>query len=606
MATVRAQSVRFLHALAALVVTACAAHAADGGDDGIATVPIAPLPAHARLAICGDSITEQMLYTTYVEAYLLACAGRADISVFQFGWGGENADQFANRVRRGDLDAFHPTAVTFLYGANDAGGMAWQDWMTGMWTGRVGGILDSLAKKYPATAGATVICGPTCFDLNRDGTNADAVARSNDDLARFRALSIAIAHDRGAGFADVHARMARSATAAHAVDPGYHFGGSDGVHAGPNGHLMIAHEILRALHCDGAIATITVDLAATPVATASAGQAVVGVTRAGGGAGVTLDSSRWPFCTGYTGAPGADSLASVRPYLPFDRELNRFVLVVKHLPAGAADVTWGGETHRCTRAELAAGVNLAAVFAHTPCDDAFAHLLDLISAQQAQEEVMIKRAKDATAPDKGWTADDVATRDRLDAAVHAALVAVRSTIAIAPAGAAGSAAPRVSSATAAAVVGQPFAFQVAAVDDPDTFAADRLPPGLAIDAATGAITGTPTAPGHRAITLRAKNHAGTGSATLDLTIAAAVPTPVVTSVLQAAGAVGAPLRYQITATNAPTHFFATGLPAGLGVDAANGAITGTPVAAGTTDVLISGENAGGNGAAVTLHLTIAP
>src|SRR6187402_3447807 len=102
-----------------------------------ATIPLPTLPANARLALCGDSITEQMRYTAYVEAYILACAGRTDVSVFQFGWGGENADQFRNRVTRGDLDAFKPTAVTIAYGANDGGGQAWQPWMQTMWSGRI-------------------------------------------------------------------------------------------------------------------------------------------------------------------------------------------------------------------------------------------------------------------------------------------------------------------------------------------------------------------------------------------------------------------------------------------------------------------------------------
>jgi hypothetical protein len=582
---------------------AAGAGEAGGGDEGIATHPIAPLPPHARLALCGDSITEQMLYTTYIEAYLLACAGRTDVSVFQFGWGGENADQFSNRIRRGDLDAFRPTAVTFLYGANDAGGMAWQDWMTPAWNGRVGAILDSLARRYPATVGATVICGPTCFDLNREGSNGAAVAVSNDDLERFREMNLAMAQARGVGFADVHARMARSATAAHAADPGYHFGGSDGVHAGPNGQLMIAHEILRALHCDGAIATITVDMNGGAVA--SAGEQVVS---AHDGV-VELDSTRWPFCTSFNASaastPPGETLASVLPYLPFDQDLNRFVLVVRHLGAAHANVTWGGEVHRFRRAELERGVNLAAAFAHTPCDDAFAHLMELIAVQQAQEEKMIKAARDATAPDKGWTAADVVARDALDQGVHDAVRAVRSTLTVADAGAAGTSAPVVSSASAAAVVGQAFSFAIGAVNDPDRYSvAGNLPAGLKLDPDSGVIAGTPTAAGHRRIVLLAQNSAGRGEGVLDLTVNAAVATPVVTSALTVAGTVGAPLSYRITATQAPTHFFATGLPAGLNVDAASGVISGTPGAAGSTAVMISGENAGGNGVAVTLRIDI--
>src|SRR5262245_47860222 len=76
------------------------------------------LPDGARLAIIGDSITEQKLYTKYMEAYLLACAGRSDVKVFQFGWSGEKADGFAARLAN-DLAPFQPTVATTCYGMND-------------------------------------------------------------------------------------------------------------------------------------------------------------------------------------------------------------------------------------------------------------------------------------------------------------------------------------------------------------------------------------------------------------------------------------------------------------------------------------------------------
>ena len=46
------------------------------------------LPKDARLAIAGDSITEQKLYSKFIETYLLTAGGRPDVHVFQFGSGG--------------------------------------------------------------------------------------------------------------------------------------------------------------------------------------------------------------------------------------------------------------------------------------------------------------------------------------------------------------------------------------------------------------------------------------------------------------------------------------------------------------------------------------
>ncbi len=86
--------------------------------------------------------------------------------------------------------------------------------------------------------------------------------------------------------------------------------------------------------------------------------------------------------------------------------------------------------------------------------------------------------------------------------------------------------------------------------------------------------------------------------------AGAVAKPAVTSATAANGVVSAAFSYQITASNSPTSFGATGLPDGLSVNAA-GLISGTPTTAGAYPVTISATNGGGTGTA-TLTITVAP
>ena len=85
---------------------------------------------------------------------------------------------------------------------------------------------------------------------------------------------------------------------------------------------------------------------------------------------------------------------------------------------------------------------------------------------------------------------------------------------------------------------------------------------------------------------------------------AAVAAPVINSSLTQAGTSGIALSYTITATNSPTSYSATGLPAGLGIDTATGVISGTPSASGTFNTTISATNSGGTGSA-NLVFTIA-
>jgi len=79
--------------------------------------------------------------------------------------------------------------------------------------------------------------------------------------------------------------------------------------------------------------------------------------------------------------------------------------------------------------------------------------------------------------------------------------------------------------------------------------------------------------------------------------------PVITSATTASGTVGTAFSYQITATNTPTSYGATGLPAGLSLSGTTGLISGTPTTAGTSTVTLSATNASGTGNA-TLTLTI--
>jgi len=80
--------------------------------------------------------------------------------------------------------------------------------------------------------------------------------------------------------------------------------------------------------------------------------------------------------------------------------------------------------------------------------------------------------------------------------------------------------------------------------------------------------------------------------------ASASQAPVITSPLHSSGTVGAAYSYQITGTNGPTSFNATGLPTGITVNTATSLISGTPLSAGTFSVTLTATNGGGTGTAI--------
>jgi len=417
----------------------------------LAVAVVATLPAVAdaqvglapgsRVAIIGDSITEQKLYSKYMECYLLACSGVPDLHVMQFGWSGETAGGFANRAAN-DLAVFKPTVATLCYGMNDGGYQPWRDEIGGSYEKNMRSVLERLEA---AGAKTVVVGSPGAVDTDffRPGqTMGDAPAHAayNDTLAHLRDIDRRLAAEKGQRFADVHAAMVDAmGKAKQALGPQYDVCGRDGFHPGPNGQLLMAYAFLKALGVDGGIGEIAVDLKAGP-RQPGPGHRLVRETHGDGRATVDLESTRWPFC--FEGdATGSGGTRSIAPFVDFNQDLNRLVLKVTGLDAARAKVTWGDESREFPRERLAAGINLAAEFSRTPFDAPFAALDKAVAQKQNFETIMVKQFITnfrllPGAPEDDEIRQAAATltrkladrRETLDTAVRARLVPVAHTL----------------------------------------------------------------------------------------------------------------------------------------------------------------------------------
>jgi hypothetical protein len=82
------------------------------------------------------------------------------------------------------------------------------------------------------------------------------------------------------------------------------------------------------------------------------------------------------------------------------------------------------------------------------------------------------------------------------------------------------------------------------------------------------------------------------------------PIPTVTSSSFAPGNACAAFSYTITASNSPTSYSATGLPAWATLNTTTGAITGTPSVESSTNITVKATNACGDSAGFAVNISI--
>jgi lysophospholipase L1-like esterase len=337
-----------------------------------------------KLAICGDSITQQQMYSRIMETYLTVCVPEFEVTVRQYGWSGETAQGFLRRMTN-DCLRFSPTIATTCYGMNDHRYRPYADEIGQAYVENTTGIVKAFKE-----SGVRVILGsPGCVGKMPSWvkTASGTVEDLNLSLCKLRNLDIEIVEREHVAFADIFWPMFIGGFEARKkYGPDYAIAGKDGVHPGWAGHLFMAYAFLKAMGLDGNLGTFTVDLASGR-ATATTSHKVV-LCKPGE---VTITSNRYPFCAAGGDPAKDDNIRSAMTLIPFNQELNRLMLVVKNARAKSYKVTWGEETHSYSAEQLARGVNLAADFAVNPFSEAFKKVDDAVKAKQAYEQKQIQR-----------------------------------------------------------------------------------------------------------------------------------------------------------------------------------------------------------------------
>lgn len=338
------------------------------------------------------------------------CQPAPDLKAHQFGWSGEKADGFLNRMSA-EVLPFGPTVATTCYGMNDGAYAAIDPARQEAYRRNTQAIIKAFRE---GGVRFIVIGSPGLVDtdtFDQIGGRKYSATNYNNTLADLARIAREVATERGVAYADVYTPMAMVMKAAKAKSgPAYHVAGTDGIHPAANGHLIMAYAFLKALGCSGEIGTITWD-AKTGVATATAGHQILSVSNGR----IKIESTRYPFC--FFGSPAdPNSTKGVLEFLPFNEDLNRFRLVVTNGGTTRFKVTWGNESKVFGAAQLAQGVNLVAEFMDNPFAEPFAFVDKVVREQQAFETPGVKNILHNLPEWSSLLPEEKAALDRLKAA----------------------------------------------------------------------------------------------------------------------------------------------------------------------------------------------
>ncbi len=336
-----------------------------------------------RLAICGDSITEQKMYSVLIETYLTACLPELGVTCRQYGWSGEQAGGFLARMEN-DVLRFKPTVATSCYGMNDFRYVPFDEAIAAEYRKNQ----TEIARKFKQAGARYVIGSSGIIDSvphwvkTAAGTKKDL----NLSLSKFRNIALKVAVAENVGFADVYRPMlVTDFNAKKTFGETFQVSGKDGVHPGWAGHAIMTYAFLKALGIDGDLGAVTLN-DSDGTATAAGGHDIVSAENGK----ITILSKRLPFAPGSGATDNDASLRAGMTLVPFDLELNRFILKLTKPKSASYKVTWGAAAKTFTADQLKSGINLAAEFHDNPLVAPFKEIQLAVLAKQTYETKQIK------------------------------------------------------------------------------------------------------------------------------------------------------------------------------------------------------------------------
>lgn len=308
-----------------------------------------------RVVFYGDSITDQRLYTTFTETYVVTRFPKLDVSFVHSGWGGDRVTGGGGgaidlRLKR-DVFAYKPNVMTIMLGMNDGSYRAFDDKIFETYTNGYQHIIDSVKETLPGIR-ITVIEPSPFDDVTREPRFEGGY---NSVMVRYSEYVRKLAEREHLNVADLNSPVVAVLEKAKAVDgelaqkivP-------DRVHPGPGGHLIMAEALLKSWNAPALVSAVEIDASAKRVV--NAGNTRLTEFKAGDVFTWTQLDNALPMPVNLNDPVKALAVKSS----DFVEALDQQILKVTGLESANYKLTIDdSDIGTFTREQLAAGVNLA-------------------------------------------------------------------------------------------------------------------------------------------------------------------------------------------------------------------------------------------------------
>jgi lysophospholipase L1-like esterase len=223
-----------------------------------------------RVVFYGDSITDQRLYTTFVETYVVTRFPQMKVTFVHSGWGGDRVTGGGGgpvdlRLQR-DVVAYKPNVMTIMLGMNDGSYRAFDKPIFDTYATGYQHIVESVTKALPGIR-ITVI-EPSPFDdvtraPNFEGGYNKVMVRYGEYVKELgEKEKLTVADLNGPVVAALEKANKLDAETAKKLVP-------DRVHPAPAGHLLMAEALLKAWHAPATVTAVEIDAAGAKVLSAT-------------------------------------------------------------------------------------------------------------------------------------------------------------------------------------------------------------------------------------------------------------------------------------------------------------------------------------------------